>query len=109
MKSSVRRTIAGVLSMLACTEAFADATRVNQLIQSLIGTVGAVYYTVTAIFLIAGIAITWKSLIGLYRLSSEGPQQRGPSAVGCVVGLLVGGALTTIGVVAVIVSNTLES
>lgn len=108
MNTSVHRLIASVLSMAACTEAFADATRAKQLIQSMIGTVGALYYTTTTIFVLIGIGITWKSLVGLYRLS-EGTQQRSTSATGCIVGLLVGGALTTIGVVAVMVANTLES
>jgi hypothetical protein len=98
----------GVLTATASAHAFANSTRVNQLLQSLIGSVGALYYTITGLFVLIGVLVTWKSLVGLYRLADD-TQQRGMSPLGCIVGIVVGGALTTVGVVAAIAANTLES
>lgn len=91
---------------VACRTAFADSTEVKSLIQRMIGTVGSLYNTMTIIFIVCGILITAKSLMGMYQLSAN--EQQASPPIGCIVGLLVGGALTVVGVVAAIVANSLE-
>lgn len=88
----------------ACVDAFAASQRVLQLIANIEGTVNAIYNTAIVIFTLVGTFLVARSLYGFYRVSA-GEQQSLPVRA-YWVGLLIGGLLTALGLVAAIATNT---
>ena len=90
--------------MLACA-ADAHAKKIDQIIYGLHGTANAIFYAVTTVFTVIGVWFVYYALMGLYKSSLDHAATPVPQRAYWVA-LLVGGALTSVSVWAVIAANT---
>lgn len=101
----LHKTVVVLAYVLMCAYAsVANAKRIDGLVQGGIDLVDAIYWLVTAAFTLAGVWLVVKGLWGLYQASTE---RSNVTVRQSLVAFFVGGALTSLGVIAVMISNTL--